>query len=157
MKKPDWIKSAELRLVRTKSIAKVRLYPVHGDNWENIWREKEKKKSTLLSLELQISNMETKDIAAWIYHLLPSKEKWMADDNYDSQEKELLSRAISANDIDNSVCINGEEVDGVFYQYTREYMKWKLLRDLFYSRDHTEEDVYEWESDNPEPTNKYRG
>lgn len=78
----------------------------------------------------------------------------MNDGNYKYQEKELLSRAM---DLDNSFCINGEEVDGIFYKYTREYMKWKLKKDLFYSRDHTEEDAYEWSIDNPEPTNKYRG
>ena len=58
-----------LCIKREKSLAKERLYPIHGDNWEKVFQSELKRAADISSLELQISQMDSLEIAEWIYEL----------------------------------------------------------------------------------------
>ncbi|AUR91521.1 hypothetical protein NVP1161O_079 [Vibrio phage 1.161.O._10N.261.48.C5] len=62
-------KAAILRTDRNKKLAEKRLRPIHGDAWEEVYRNELKVKAKLSSLELQISLMDPREIAEWIYEL----------------------------------------------------------------------------------------
>lgn len=66
-------KAALLRVKREKSLAKKRLYPVHGEKWEEAYTKELKRKAKISQLELQLSQMDSREIAEWIYELQEEK------------------------------------------------------------------------------------
>ena len=62
-------RAAILRAKRTKKLAEKRLRPIHGDSWEEVYKDELKMKSKISSIELQISLMDSREIAEWIYKL----------------------------------------------------------------------------------------
>ena len=58
-----------LRVKRQKSLAKKRLYPIHGEDWEKVFQEELSRASDISTLELQLSQMDSREIAEWIYEL----------------------------------------------------------------------------------------
>ena len=66
----------------------------------------------------------------------------------------LLSRAENTK---GSVCVSGEDVDGVHRKYSSEYLKWHLMYlHTKVAHCYTEEQRLQWFIENPAPTNKYR-
>lgn len=66
----------------------------------------------------------------------------------------LISRAEAKH---NSVCISGEDIDGVHQQYTSEYLKWNLKRKWVSVTIHlTDDEREQWVIDNPEPINRFK-
>ena len=64
------VKEAELlRTEAKKSLAKKRLYPIHGEDWEKVFQAELKRAADISSLELQLSQMDSREIAEWIYEL----------------------------------------------------------------------------------------
>lgn len=80
-----------------------------------------------------------------------------SDEFFQNQEVKdvLLSRSKSK---DKSVCVSGEDIDGVHYKYTSEYMRWNL-RAMHVKVAHclSEEERKQWFADNPPPENKFTG
>ena len=62
-------KAELLRTEAKKSLAKKRLYPLHGDDWEKVFQVELKRAADISSLELQIAQMDSREIAEWIYEL----------------------------------------------------------------------------------------
>ena len=58
-----------IRIKRQKSLAKKRLYPIHGEDWEKVFQEELSRAADISTLELQISRMDSREIAEWIYEL----------------------------------------------------------------------------------------
>ncbi|CAM0108097.1 hypothetical protein VPH166E361_0080 [Vibrio phage 166E36-1] len=66
----------------------------------------------------------------------------------------LLSRGKSK---DKSVCVSGEDIDGIHYRYTSEYMYWNFMQLCTKVSIHlTEEERKQWFIDNPPPENKFK-
>ena len=65
----DFQKAKLLRTEAKKSLAKKRLYPIHGDDWEKVFQSELKRAAGISRLELQISQMDSREIAEWIYEL----------------------------------------------------------------------------------------
>ncbi|CAM0108177.1 hypothetical protein VPH166E361_0081 [Vibrio phage 166E36-1] len=65
----DYKKAQLLRVKREKSLAKKRLYPIHGDDWEKVFQLELKRAANISRLELQITQMDSLEIAEWIYEL----------------------------------------------------------------------------------------
>ena len=69
-------------------------------------------------------------------------------------QETLISRAETKH---NSVCISGEDIDGVHRQYTFEYIGWALKRKWVAVTVHlTDDERKQWVIDNPEPVNKFK-
>lgn len=65
----------------------------------------------------------------------------------------LLSRAKSSS---NSVCVGGEEVDGVYKKYTSEYLRWNLQAMWTKVTIHmTDKEREDWFINNPPPEDKF--
>ena len=62
-------KAVILRIKREKSLAKKRLYPIHGDDWEKVFQAELKRAADISSPELQLSQIDSREIAEWIYEL----------------------------------------------------------------------------------------
>ncbi|CAH9013267.1 conserved hypothetical protein [Vibrio phage 249E41-1] len=62
-------KAALLRVKRNKSLAKKRLYPLHGEDWEQAFQQELKRTADISRLELQIAQMDSRETAEWIYEL----------------------------------------------------------------------------------------
>ena len=58
-----------LRVKREKSLAKKRLYPIHGEDWEKVFQAELKRAADISSPELQLSQIDSREIAEWIYEL----------------------------------------------------------------------------------------
>jgi hypothetical protein len=73
----------------------------------------------------------------------------------DEEVKDVLtSRAKTKH---NSVCISGEDVDGVHYRYASEYMDWNLHAKWVKVTIHlTDDEREQWFIDNPAPENKFK-
>jgi len=65
----DYKKAQLLRIKREKSLAKKRLYPIHGDDWEKVFQLELKRAANISRLELQITQMDSREIAEWVYEL----------------------------------------------------------------------------------------
>ena len=80
----------------------------------------------------------------------------MLDEFFQSEEgKEVLTSR--AKDKHNSVCISGEDVDGVHKKYSSEYLKWNMMYMLSRVSIHmTDEQRNEWVKNNPPPKEKFR-
>lgn len=64
------VKEARMLCIkREKSLAKKRLYPIHGEDWEKVFQSELKRKAKISQLELQIIQMDSREIAEWIYEL----------------------------------------------------------------------------------------
>lgn len=71
-----------------------------------------------------------------------------------SVEDILIQRSES---VGNSVCVSGEDIDGVHYQYTSEYLRYNLKSKWVKVTVHlTDEERKQWFIDNKPPENKFR-
>ena len=69
-------------------------------------------------------------------------------------QETLTSRAKTKH---NSVCISGEDIDGVYCKYNSDYLRWNLLRKWSeVAVCLSEDERKQWVIDNPEPVNKFK-
>ena len=80
----------------------------------------------------------------------------MSDEFFQDTEVQetLISRAETKH---NSVCISGEDIDGVYCKYNSDYLRWNLLRKWSeVAVCLSEDERKQWVIDNPEPVNKFK-
>lgn len=80
----------------------------------------------------------------------------MSDEFFQDEEVKsvLTSRAKTKH---NSVCISGEDVDGIHYQYSSEYLRYNLKSKWVEVTIHlTDDERRQWFIDNPPPENKFK-
>ncbi len=91
----------------------------------------------------------------YISNFEESKE---SDEFFKKQEVKdlLLSRGKNKNK-DKSICVSGEDIDGVHYRYTYEYGEWNIMA-MWVNVTHSlsNEDRKQWFIDNPSPENKFK-
>ncbi|CAH9012340.1 conserved hypothetical protein [Vibrio phage 495E54-1] len=66
-------KASYIKTYNKRLDSKRRLEPVHGDDWVRVYRDSLREDAELFQLELQISNMPTKEVALWIHKLRKEK------------------------------------------------------------------------------------
>ncbi len=80
----------------------------------------------------------------------------MSDEFFQDEEVKqvLTSRAESK---ENVVCISGEDIDGVHYKYSSEYLRWNL-KSMWVKKtvNLTEDERKQWFIDNPRPVKSFR-
>lgn len=71
------MKRIALKVMRQK--AKLRLFPIHGDDWEDVWRRELKVAAKKSRLSLQISNMDHDDIVDMVYSLQEKLNSYLSE------------------------------------------------------------------------------
>ena len=89
----------------------------------------------------------------YISNFEESKE---SDEFFKKQEVKdlLISRGKNK---DKSICVSGEDIDGVHYRYTYEYGEWNMMAIWAKVTIHlSDEERKQWFVDNPPPDNKFK-
>lgn len=63
------LKAVMLRTHLNKQKAEKRLRPLYGDGWDLEYLKELEKEAAISQLQLQICNMDNRDIAEWVYNL----------------------------------------------------------------------------------------
>ena len=58
-----------------KALAKNLLYPTFGNDWESVYNATLERKAKISQLELQISQMGSREIAEWVYELQEKQDE----------------------------------------------------------------------------------